>query len=228
MAVRGHPHPEAASAPGHGLPDPPEADDPEQGSPQLRPQQVIRLPAVELAGTHGRVALDDPPCRREQQGHGEVGGGVGQHARGVADGDSPPGGGGDVHVVVPDRVDADPAQGGHPGVEDARIDHVDELRAEDVDGIGAERGAQLGVGGNPAQDPERGGPGDLLGEGIGERERAEDRRHPRHPTARPVIAAAAAGPENQGPEEVASGTVSCRGPPFWTVRIVTEMHRSVP
>ena len=146
----------------------------------------------------------------------------------MADGDPARGGGGDVHVVVPDRVDADPAQEGQPGIEDLRIDNVGELRAEDVDGVGAERGAELGVDGDPAQDPERGGPGDPLGVGIGERERAEDCRHPGHRTARPLVSAAAAGPGDQGPEGVGTGTLSCPGPPPWTDRGVTEMHRSAP
>ena len=117
-------HPEPLGTPRHGLADPPEADDPERRSVDVRTQQQQRTPRPPLAVADVSIALRQPTCGRHQQRPGEIGGGLGQDARRVADRDPAPGAGRDIDVVEADRVVADHLQRRAGGIQQLVIDPV--------------------------------------------------------------------------------------------------------
>ena len=73
---------------------------------QERPRVVAGPPAL----PHRLTGLHQASTRHEHQGHGGVGDGLGQHARGVGHADPPAAGGGQVHPVDPDPRHGDHAQ----------------------------------------------------------------------------------------------------------------------
>ena len=98
--------------------------------------QVRHSPGADRA-----IALDDAACGREQQRPGEVRGGLGEHARRVADRDASPCAGRHVDVVVADAEVRDDPQLRPGGVEELVVHAVREQREQPVDpGDPAEQG----------------------------------------------------------------------------------------
>src|SRR5262249_35580499 len=99
--------PAAAAAPGQGKADAAHADDPEGAAGQVLAEVPQRLPGLPPAGEGIRVPLDDAAGGGDEQAEGHVGGGVGEHAGGVAHGDAALGGRRHVDVVEADGEVAD-------------------------------------------------------------------------------------------------------------------------
>jgi hypothetical protein len=73
-------------------------------------QKQIRPPSGELPGSSELVRLDGSARGREDEQHGQIGGGVGENARCIADDDLVAGRGGNVDVVVTHGVVGDSRQ----------------------------------------------------------------------------------------------------------------------
>ncbi len=117
---------------GHRPADPAHADDPELLAAQAPAQHPGGGPAVEAAGAHHPVALGEAPLGGEDQGQGDVGGILGQHAGGVGDGKARGHGGGDVDVVDPRPEVGDQLQVGARPRDQLRVDPVGDGRGEHV------------------------------------------------------------------------------------------------
>src|SRR5262249_34595007 len=130
-----------------------------------------RLPGLPAAGPAVVVAIDEPAGGGDEQAEGHVGGGVGEHAGGVADADAALGGRRDVDVVEADGVVADGLEAGG-GVEQGGVDPVGQQRhqavaaggfvAEGLVGRGQLPGPNLGVG--LGEDLVEAGGGDAAGD----------------------------------------------------------------
>jgi hypothetical protein len=100
------------------------------------PQEEVGVPAV-LPGPaslpYVAVGLHDAPGGGQQQPEGQIRGGLRQHPRGVAHGNPPGGGGGQVHVVDAHGAARDHAKPG-TGLQELRIHRV---RQEAEQAIGA-------------------------------------------------------------------------------------------
>ena len=70
----------------------------------VRPQHELGVPFRKPAAAAEAVALGHPPGYGQHQGQGQIGGGVGEHVRGVGHGHAPGGGRVQVDVVVAHRV----------------------------------------------------------------------------------------------------------------------------
>ena len=88
-----------------------------------------RLPGQPVAGADRGDRLGQLARRGEQQREGEVGGGVGEHVRRVADRDAARRGGVEVDVVVADRVVGDRPQP-RAALDQRRVDPVGEQRQQ--------------------------------------------------------------------------------------------------
>ena len=120
-----------AAALGQGVADAAHADDAERPAGEVLAEMAERLPRLPLAGQAVVVPLDEPAGGGDQQAEGHVGGGVGQHAGRVADGDAAGRGRRDVDVVEADRVVADHLEA-RRGVEQGGVDAVGEQRHQAV------------------------------------------------------------------------------------------------
>ena len=107
------------------------ADDAERPAGEVLAEPAERLPRLPPPLLRIGGALHDPPRRGEHERHGDVGGGVGEHAGRVADADAARGAGGHVDVVEPDREVADHLQL-RRGVEQRAVDAVGEQRHQAV------------------------------------------------------------------------------------------------
>jgi len=88
----------------------------------------MRQPAVVVAGAHHAVAFGDAPRGGEGEGHGQLGGGLGEHAGRVAHRQAEARGRRHVDVVVADGVLAvDGRAGGAEGAERLRRPALGEL-----------------------------------------------------------------------------------------------------
>ena len=103
-------HVEAPRPPGEGLADPAHAEDPEALAGHVGAEHEQGVPAVPGAAPHEAVPLRAAAGGREDAQHRGVGGRVGEDVRGVRDHDPDVAGGGDVDVLVPDRVGRDDAE----------------------------------------------------------------------------------------------------------------------
>ena len=121
--------PNAAALAGGRARDTPETSQPECGARNIVPQQQFRFPSGELPGSGELVGFDGSPCGCQDEQHGEVGGGVGEDAGGVADDDVVSGCGCYVDVVVADGVIGD---SGYLGLrEQMSVEEVAELGDDD-------------------------------------------------------------------------------------------------
>ena len=111
-AVVNDPHPEPGRPPGHRLSDPPQPDDPQSGTVQVVTQHFPRIPFPPLPLRYLRHPLFKAAGGPDQQTKGDVGGGFGQHIRGVAHRNVPFRAGGQVNVVHSHRHLADRPQPG--------------------------------------------------------------------------------------------------------------------
>ena len=128
-----HAHREAVRAPGDGLADLAEADDPQRGVMQVAAEQQRRIPRLPPALAHKPIGFDDAARGREQEREREVGRGLGEDARRVADGDAAGRGGGQIDVVVADGDVADDAEARRRGDE------------RGVDGVGEQTDEAIGI-----------------------------------------------------------------------------------
>lgn len=87
----------------HRLADVPHAHDSELLALKTGAEHETDVPRPRLAGTHQPVAFGHPARDVEQQGHGQVGRGVDEHAGGVGGDGAVARDGDDVEVVVADR-----------------------------------------------------------------------------------------------------------------------------
>ena len=155
-------HPEPGAPAGHRPADPAVADHPERGAVDVLAEVLVDGPAVPSTAAQVALALAEETGCRQDQREGQVGGGVVEHARRVADGHAGGRGRLQVDVVVADGDVGDDTQLGSAG------DHrpVDAVGEHTDDGIGVRRrpdelavGERLVVG--PLQDVVAG-----LGQGI--------------------------------------------------------------
>jgi hypothetical protein len=82
IAVR-DPHAESPGATSDGRPDSSHAEDAQGGPPQLQSGHPGKRPDAPPAAPHQRIGLHYAAADRQQQRHGEVRGGIGEHAGGV-------------------------------------------------------------------------------------------------------------------------------------------------
>ena len=104
---------------------------PERRAVEIGAEEEVRAPRPPVPGADETVALHDPPTSGEHQGPGQVGGGLGEGARRVADRDPPPSTGGHVDVVVADREVAHHAQA-RPGRVEQLVVHPIGEQGEDA------------------------------------------------------------------------------------------------
>ena len=140
---RDHPHPQTLEAPSGGASDRPEADDADGLSGELPgPEPLVGDRPVDEhpVGAQVGVGGDDATGHREEQGHGELGHGIGVASRCSQHRDAPGGRRGDIDVG---RVAAGGADGAQRSVEHLALHRVglgdDHRGAELVDPRG-ERG----------------------------------------------------------------------------------------
>ncbi len=88
------------AAPGDGLTDAAHADDANGLASDMRAQHLGRVPAGPLASADQSLALRRAAGGHQDQGHGDIGGGIGDGTGGVGDLQAGGAGGGDVDVVV--------------------------------------------------------------------------------------------------------------------------------
>ena len=81
-------HVETPGPPGHYLAHPAHADDAQPLASHLDPDHEAGAPILPLARPHQGFAFAAPPGGAQQAQHGGLGGGVGQHVRGVGDDDA--------------------------------------------------------------------------------------------------------------------------------------------
>ncbi len=94
-------HPEVPGPAGEGLADAAHADDAQPLAPQLASAHPGGGPALEPAVGDGLRALDDAAAYGEDQGHGQIGGVLGQDARGVGNDQAAPNRRVDVDMIHP-------------------------------------------------------------------------------------------------------------------------------
>ena len=124
-AIVKNPHSEPGRPPGHRLADAPQPDDPQGGIVQVVAQHSLRIPVAPLPRRHLPHPLFETAGGGDQQTEGDVGGGFGQHVRGVAHRNPELGAGGQINVVHPHRHLADRPQTGG-GLQDLPVDAVGE------------------------------------------------------------------------------------------------------
>ena len=121
-------HAEGAAAGGDARADPAEADDPEPAAAQVVADHEVEAPGPGSPGADQPLPLAQPAAGGEDQGEGEVGGGVVEDAGRVGDDDPAPRAGREVDVVEADGDVADAAQLRPGGVEELVVDAVVEHR----------------------------------------------------------------------------------------------------
>ena len=124
-AIVKNPHSEPGRPPGHRLADAPQPDDPQGGIVQVVAQHSLRIPVAPLPRRHLPHPLFETAGGGDQQTEGDVGGGFGQHVRGVAHRNPELGAGGQINVVHPHRHLADRPQTGG-GLQELPVDAVGE------------------------------------------------------------------------------------------------------
>ena len=97
-----HRHVEAMGASGHLLPDATHAQDAERGVMYVGAEELFELPTGPLAIAQIALRLADAACCGEDQGPGEVGGGIVKHARGIGRHHAMLGTGGEVEIIEAD------------------------------------------------------------------------------------------------------------------------------
>ena len=90
-------------------------------------------PSPRRPGTDPPLGSAQPPCRHEDQRHGDVSRGIRQHPRRVRHEHPPLATGGDVDVVVPDGHVRDDAKPRPRGIQHLSVHPVDEHRDQSVD-----------------------------------------------------------------------------------------------
>ena len=125
-----HAEPEPGTA-SDRLADATHAEDAERTSVDLLAAQEHRSPALVPPGSQETLGLREPPCRRQQQRHRQVGGGAVEHSRRVGDPDSAHGRLVDVHVVESDRHVRHHAQIRRP-IEELHVHALREQRQDHV------------------------------------------------------------------------------------------------
>lgn len=109
------------------------ADDAQPSALQAGAEHDEHPPLPRLTGPDQALALREAPGDDEDEGHGQVGGGVGQDPGCVADEHTPLGAGGHVDVVEPDCDVGDQLQS-RTGTQEAGIDDVGEERHRGIRG----------------------------------------------------------------------------------------------
>ena len=128
-----HGHAEAGGAPGDGLTDPAEADDPEGRAMDVVAEERVDPEAVPFARAQRRFGVGRSSRGRQQQEEGDVGGRLIEHARRVADRHAQTRGGGHVDVVVADADVADRFEPARSAREDGLVDGVGDRADERVE-----------------------------------------------------------------------------------------------
>ena len=102
--VIAHLHAKPYGAVGHRLPDPSHSDNPQRFARDFRSQELRGAPAGPTTGSNEGVAFDDAACRRQEQGPGQIRGGIRQDVRGIGDDQTTLSRCGKIDVVVPHSV----------------------------------------------------------------------------------------------------------------------------
>ena len=111
--------------PCYGLANPPHTDDAKRLAGHLPADKMRRAPAAPGAGAKFAFALAGAAAQHQHQGQRQIGGGIGQHTRRVADSHALRRGGGKIDMVHPDAVIGDhPAAPRGTGRHHIGIDHV--------------------------------------------------------------------------------------------------------
>ena len=129
----GHRHAERLGPPGQRLADRTHADDAEAAALQARAQQHEHAPLPRLVRADDALALAQATGDHQDQRHGDVGRGIGQHTGCVGRDHASLAARGHVDVVVPDRNVGDHLQLRACGVEEGSVDLG---RQQGQDGIG--------------------------------------------------------------------------------------------
>jgi len=117
--------PEGLGPPCHGSPDAAHADDAEALAPDAAAEHPGGRPAgPAVVGADDLRTLDEAPCHRHDEGHGHVGGILGQNARRIGDRDAARQGGLDIDVVDASAEIGDQFQLIAGLVEDGLVDAV--------------------------------------------------------------------------------------------------------
>ncbi len=136
------PNPDAASR--DRLADAAIADDTEHRAVHVDAQEVADVEPGPAALAEVGLGVGRPPRRREQQEEGEIGGGLVEHPRRVADRDPELGSGGEVDVVVAHGHVGDDLQPRRARPQDVGVDAIGEDADHRVH-VG-DRGPQVGGG----------------------------------------------------------------------------------